>query len=270
MSADRVDSHSPTLTLLMAAATLALGMVTLAGGGGGWAQALALDRAAATWPQVVAHPFVHLEPAALVVNLVVVEARVGTAWFAGVVAASAAASAAAWRVVGDAPTWSGAAGPALGLLAAALVVSPRLGVSVPLPRATARIRVELLVGVGLGATALVLGRDLPPRWLLVMAYAALLVAGLHDHVGATVAAGNGDTAYALGARMVTAPAWLIVPVLLVVYVGLMDQQGVAGNRFRLLKSQNGGTSWETIEELVQRGRRTSTVSVRVLTIGGVR
>ena len=35
----------------------------------------------------------------------------------------------------------------------------------------------------------------------------------------------------------------------VVYVGLMDQQGVVGNRFRLLKSQNGGASWDTIEEL---------------------
>lgn len=226
MSADRVDSHPPTLTLLMAAATLALGMTALASGGGGWAGALALERTGSSWLQVAAHPFVHLGPAALVVNLIVllaaghvVEARVGSVRFAGLVVACAAASAGAWRVAGDAPTWSGAAGPALGLLAAALVVSPRLAVSVPVPRATARLRTELLVGLGLGATALVLGGDLP-WWLLVVAYGALLVAGLHDHVGAAVAAGNGDTAYALGARMVAAPAWLIAPLLLLAYVAL--------------------------------------------------
>lgn len=35
----------------------------------------------------------------------------------------------------------------------------------------------------------------------------------------------------------------------IVCVGLMDQQGLAGNRFRLLRSQDGGTSWDVLEEL---------------------
>ncbi len=246
MRAERADQHPPTLTLLLATGTLALGLAALVGGAEGWASGLALDRESSpSWLSVVAHPLLNVHPVALTASLIlllaaghVVEARVGPAWFAGLVAAGSGASAVAWRWLGSAPTWSGGGGYALGLVAAALVLSPRLGVGLPAPRLRASIRVEWLLGLGLGATALVLGADLPP-WLLVPAYAVVLAARLHDHAEQTVAAVHGDALELVGARVVVLPAWLIALALLAAYAGL-GRLGLLGDVAPLVAGVAGG------------------------------
>lgn len=223
---DHPAGSPPTVSLLVAAAMLATGLAAIVGDSPAWTHAVALERDRVGPLALLGHVVLHEHPAPLLMNVILlltfgvaVESRLGAALHAGLLAACAAGSALGWSLLGSAPTYAGATGPALGVLTAFVVLFPRTGVTVPLPRITTGERVGWGLTLALGAIALLFGSV--PWWLCAAAFVALGVARLHDSHRRWTAAGDGETSALFDAVTAVAPAWLVVPVIVLVHVGLV-------------------------------------------------
>jgi hypothetical protein len=229
MSARVPDPHPPTVTLLWTAGILAASLA----GYVGLLPVAVLEGTPALRPLAAAcvlhHPAVALGVLiALLTAGKEVEARLGPAPYALLLGAGVAASLAAGAILPVAAPAipPGAPGAALAAVAAFAVLSPRAGVPMYLPGdrdRQARSSVALVLSGGVAVIGAFCGHRLvpwAPAWLHALLYVLVVGALFHEHVARTKARRQGDPVRAGDGFWLTVQAWLLLPLLLALYVGL--------------------------------------------------